>query len=141
MFHGNYKGGLAAHSYKVYEEFKRQAEHYKLNIPEESILIAGVCHDICKVNFYQPNYLKSGNISESKPYVVNDDFPLGHGEKSVSTLQRFISLTNKEAMLIRWHMGPYDPAWNDYQNKIESNFPEVLLFHHVDDEVSKFYKL
>lgn len=141
MFHGNYEGGLAAHSYKVYEEFEREVDHYKLSVPKYSIAIAGILHDICKVNNYIPNYLKSGNISESKPYKVEDNFPVGHGEKSVIMSQRYIQLTEQEALIIRWHMGSSDPAWDYYKEKVEKEFPEITLFQNIDKEVSLLYKL
>ncbi len=141
MFHGNYKGGLAVHSYRVYEEFKRQAEHYNLDVPEEGMFLTGILHDCCKVDYYIPNELKSGNISKSKPYKVEDTFPVGHGEKSVIVAQRYIQLTEQESMIIRWHMGYSDPAWDDSKEKVEKAFPEVLLFHHVDKEVSLLYGL
>lgn len=141
MFHGNYEGGLALHSYKVYEEFQRQVEHYRLNVPADSVTVAAILHDVCKVNYYITNRLKSGNTSEHKPYKVEDNFPLGHGEKSVVLVQRYIDLTAQEAMLIRWHMGTSDPAWEEYSEKIEKMHPEVTLLHHVDKEVSLLYKL
>ena len=52
-FHGSYEGGLAEHSLKVYEILKHKVEHCiePINIPEESIIIIGLLHDICKTNF------------------------------------------------------------------------------------------
>lgn len=141
MFHGNYEGGLALHSYKVYEEFWRQAQHYNLPVTKETAVLTGLLHDACKIGFYIPNELKSGKISEAKPYKTEDPFPIGHGEKSVMLVQKYLPLTEQEAMIIRWHMGPYDKSWEDYQDKIEEKFPEVLVFHHADIEVSKIYKV
>lgn len=141
MFHGNFEGGLAAHSYKVYEEFKRQVEHYGLKVPYESAAIAGILHDSCKINYYTTNELKSGNVSKSKPYKVEDNFPIGHGEKSVMLVQRHIELTPQEALIMRWHMGDSDPAWADYKDMVEKTHPEVTLFQHVDKEVAMLYKL
>jgi hypothetical protein len=135
-FHGNYEGGLAHHSYEVYKGFKRQVEFYKIDIPDESVVLTGLCHDLCKVGLYQQNTLKNGEKSESKPYRVEDKFPLGHGEKSVSILQRYICLTDQEAMIIRWHMGAYDPSFDSYKDSIKEKFPEAILFHNVDIEVS-----
>ena len=36
--------------------------------------------------------------------------PLGHGEKSLYQIARFIRLEDHEALAIRWHMGAYDTA-------------------------------
>jgi len=141
MFHGNYAGGLAAHSYAVYEEFSHKVDHYHLCVPEESRSLAGLLHDGCKIGFYKPNHLASGNISSSKPYKCEDIFPMGHGEKSVILAQRHIELTDQEALIIRWHMGDADPAWPDYVDKVNKQFPEVALFHDADKEVSLIYQL
>lgn len=138
-YHGNWVGGLAEHSYKIYEEFKRQVEHYNLNVPEESVIITSFLHDLCKVGLYKPNVMKSGEVSDKKPYVTNDTFPIGHGEKSVMMAQRHVTLTEQEMMIIRWHMGPYDEEYQKYAFKIKDLCPEAILFHHVDHEVSTFY--
>ncbi len=140
-FHGNYKGGLAAHSYEVYKEFERDVLHYQLNVPSDSIILTGICHDFCKIGLYKPNPLKNGKVSDSKPYKIEDNFPLGHGEKSVAILLRYIKLTEQEALIIRWHMGRYDPAYEQYEERVEEKFPEVILFHNVDKEVSKIRKI
>lgn len=41
-------------------------------------------------------------------YSVNDQLPLGHGEKSLFVLQKFVELTDEEAMAVRWHMATFD---------------------------------
>ena len=136
MFHGNFEGGLAAHSYEVYRNFENKLKQYSLDVPRESRIISGIGHDCCKIDYYLPNILKSGNVSESKPYRTDDIFPAGHGEKSVMLLQKYIDLTPQEAIIIRWHMGLEDPSWKDYKEKVEYQFPEVVLFQHADKEVS-----
>ena len=136
MRHGSFRGGLAAHSYEVYKEFDRQVDNYSLKVPRESRLISAILHDACKINIYAENKLKKGNLSESKPYKINNSFPYGHGEKSVLIAQKYISLTEQESMLIRWHMGPYEPNFEDYQDSVEKYFPECILFHHVDKEIA-----
>lgn len=141
MFHGNFEGGLAAHSYEVYKFFDERIKQYSLNVPIESRIISGICHDCCKIDYYLPNVLKSGNVSESKPYKTDDSFPIGHGEKSVILLQKYIDLTPQETAIIRWHMGLEDPSWKDYKEKVEAQFPEVVLFQHVDKEISLLKKI
>ncbi|MEG1594647.1 MAG: hydrolase, partial [Oscillibacter sp.] len=37
-------------------------------------------------------------------------FPLGHGEKSLYQIVRYMDLNPCEALAIRWHMGAYDSA-------------------------------
>jgi hypothetical protein len=41
-------------------------------------------------------------------FTVNDQFPMGHGEKSAFIMQRFVKLTDEEAIAIRWHMASFD---------------------------------
>lgn len=43
-------------------------------------------------------------------WKVVDSLPMGHGEKSVYMIQKFIDLTDIEALAIRWHLGAHDPG-------------------------------
>ena len=63
VFHGNYAGGLCQHSLNVYKAMKKfivnsdmlALKEQELNkIPEATIIISTLLHDICKVNFYFP---------------------------------------------------------------------------------------
>lgn len=137
-FHGCHEGGLAEHSLNVYNAFESKAKIYDLGLKSDERTIASLCHDFCKIGIYVPNRLKSGNLSDTKPYVVEDDFPFGHGEKSVLLAERKIELTNNERLLIRWHMGPYDEAGETYQDKVERACPAVYAFHNADMEASKY---
>jgi len=139
MFHGNRMGGLAKHSLAVYEAFWQKVESYGLPVSKDSAIIAGLLHDACKIDVYKTNVLKSGNSSAAKPYKMEDVFPVGHGEKSVMVVQKYFPLTAQESVLMRWHMGHNDPAWKDYQEKVEKLFPEVILFQHADKEISTLY--
>lgn len=62
-FHGNHEGGLVEHSIKVYEILKHKVENsiLKIDIPEESIIIIGLLHDICKTNFYKVDFRNAKN--------------------------------------------------------------------------------
>lgn len=138
--HGNYEGGLAYHSLMVQRAFERRLDDlYIRHIPDAEVVIAGLMHDVCKVGLYYPNKLKSGAISEAKPYVIDDMLPVGHGEKSVIMVQRHIQLTPRETVLIRWHMGNYDPAYEMHREKVEEMFPEVIALQHADKEVTLIY--
>jgi hypothetical protein len=46
----------------------------------------------------------------SYSYKVKDEFPFGHGEKSVYLINKFMDLTDEEALAIRWHLGSFDPG-------------------------------
>ena len=58
-YHGNYEGGLCQHSLNVYDALvdildrPRVKETYGIRYPAESVAIAALLHDLCKVNFYK----------------------------------------------------------------------------------------
>ena len=127
-FHGNFEGGLAAHSMKVYEILKHKVENSVIDveIKEESIILIGLLHDICKTNFYK----------------VDDTIPYGHGEKSVMMITEYIKLTPEEKYSIRWHMGYTEPKEN--YNAIGATYkkyPIALLTHEADLEATYFYDI
>lgn len=134
-FHGNYVGGLAAHSLMVYKEFDFLLRRYSGTLEQDSRRIAGICHDVCKIGVYQKNELKSGR-TPAKPYHFDDPLPLGHGEKSLYLVSQYLQLTTKEALLIRWHMGNYDPSYELNEDKIKALCPELRLLHCADQLVS-----
>lgn len=126
QFHGAYIGGLVAHSLAVYKYF----QNFTKNLPdvrEDSLIIAGLLHDLCKVNFFvrQTRNVKipgERRWEEEESFGIDDSLPMGHGEKSVYLAMKFIKLTDEEAIAIRWHMGGYDDAARAYAGgKAQSN--------------------
>lgn len=126
-YHGSFPGGLVAHSLNVYKAAKQIQQMGTLltlpeknvaEIPEESIIIATLLHDLCKTNMYQETIKVFKDESQPvgqqwkhyQSYEIKDSFPLGHGEKSVIMIQNFIRLTGMEICAIRWHMGMTDPG-------------------------------
>lgn len=117
QFHGNYGGGLLVHSLSVYKYLKNFTK--TLDTSDESLRVIGLLHDLCKVNFFtkQVRNVKvpgERRWEEEESYAINDTLPMGHGEKSVYLAMRFISLTDEEALAIRWHMGGFDDAARSY---------------------------
>lgn len=115
VYHLNYPGGLVQHSWNVYELLKHKVEYYKVDASPQTIAICGLLHDMCKVNFYAlgKKWKKddtNGTWKEIDVWKVEDQFPIGHGEKSVIVTQRFIQLTDEEVLAIRWHLGMADPG-------------------------------
>jgi HD superfamily phosphohydrolase YqeK len=117
-FHGNYDGGLLEHSLHVVEfaltnfnyliKYKPELESIK-----ESVIIAALFHDVCKVNQYHwgaEKFTKKEDDSGRerwatyKTYSFEDELPMGHGEKSVYYVSQHMKLTNSEILAIRWHM-------------------------------------
>lgn len=41
-------------------------------------------------------------------WEIKDEFPLGHGTKSVLIASRYIDLTDEELLAIKWHSGSYE---------------------------------
>lgn len=111
-FHGNFDGGLVAHSLNVYDCLKsyllRAKEQYHFEYSEESIAIVALLHDLCKINCYKKgtrNVKKDGQWIQVPTYDYDDHLPYGHGEKSVYMISGYLRLTREEAFAIRYHMG------------------------------------
>lgn len=147
-FHGDHEGGLVEHSLKVYEILKHKVQNciMPIDIPEESIIIIGLLHDICKTNFYKVDYRNAKNalgVWEKVPYyTIDDTIPYGHGEKSVMMITEYIKLTPEEKYAIRWHMGYTEPKEN--YNAIGSSYakyPIALLTHEADLEATYLYDI
>ena len=51
-YHGAYAGGLCEHSLDVYDYAQKLAFLSPTTLSEESLAIAALFHDVCKVNFY-----------------------------------------------------------------------------------------
>lgn len=137
-FHGAFRGGLLAHSMKVYEILKTKTPD------SDSVRIIALLHDICKANYYKIDYRNAKNelgVWEKVPYyTVDDTIPYGHGEKSVMMLSEFIKLTNEEKYAIRWHMGFTEPK--ELYGTIGlayKKYPIALLTHEADLEATYFY--
>ena len=60
-------------------------------------------------------------------YVKKDRFPMGHGEKSVYLIARFMKLEDEEALAIRWHMG----AWDDAVRGGSRGLNEAMKLHRI----------
>ena len=114
-FHGSYEGGLVEHSLNVYYCLRdylsreRVKNEYGYTCPDETIAIAALLHDVCKINCYKKgtrNVKDKNGVWQSVPtYDYQDDMPYGHGEKSVYIINGFMRLSREEAFAIRYHMG------------------------------------
>ena len=114
-YHCAYEGGLCQHSLNVYDCLcdilarPRMQEVYGIRYSDESIAIAALLHDLCKVNFYKTSFRNAKNEQgkwEQVPYyTIEDNLPYGHGEKSVYIISAYMRLTRDEAFAIRYHMG------------------------------------
>lgn len=146
-FHSCHEGGLLEHSLNVYKCLKEKennmiwAETFK-GIPEESLIICALLHDLCKTYFYTVDYRNKKNeetgVWEKVPfYTIDDKVPYGHGEKSVMMIEEYIKLTPVERYSIRWHMGWSEPKENyNALGKAMGKYPLVLALHEADQEAT-----
>ncbi len=167
QFHLACDGGLLQHSLNVYDCLvaKKESPVWKRiieEIPEESLIIMALLHDLCKVNFYvkgtknqktyDPEKVAAAENWQVKHddkgdfiwetvlrYEINDTMPLGHGEKSVMLINCFMKLKTPEIFAIRWHMG-FSEEKTQYKAVGEAmeKYPIVLALHEADLEASKF---
>ncbi len=155
-YHDARDGGLLHHSVKVYRNLMELVNIYDLEIPEDgtSLAIIALLHDVCKIGIYKKERKslprrdeKTHELAlddygkkiwdEQIVFTVDDQYPLGHGEKSVIMLQRFIQLTDTEIFAIRWHMMAYDDSRNSYAGNLaitnaSDKYRIIPLFHMAD---------
>lgn len=146
-FHGAYEGGLLEHSINVYKclLMKKNEEntlwHDMLaDIPDESIAIAALLHDLCKTYYYaieMRNKKIDGNWVQVPSYTVDDKIPYGHGEKSVMMIEEYMKLKPVERYASRWHMGPYSGQqdWTTLGMAMDK-YPLVLALFEADMEAT-----
>lgn len=139
-YHGNHEGGLVEHSLNVFRRLQDEIEASDQEVPPEHVAICALLHDVCKVNFYKVSQRNVKNEEtgkwEKQPfYQVEDQFPYGHGEKSVFLIERFMRLRTEEAIAIRWHMGGFDESVKGGSYALSGAFeayPMTLLLHVAD---------
>ena len=113
-------------------------------IPDDSVIMMALLHDICKTHFYGTSTRNVKNETtgrwEKVPfYTVNDMMPLGHGPKSAMIIKQYTTLTTMEMYAIWHHMG----MTGDYENdtavgKSMEMYPAVLALHTADMMASRF---
>ena len=151
-FHLSCKGGLMQHSLNVYDAalllreqaIKRKPELETL-LPEDSVAICSLLHDVCKTDIYKEVTLVrkiSSTVGWEKYPGYSVDYeaglPLGHGEKSVIMLLSWgLQLTPEEMLAIRWHMTAWDlpmqsPEHKQCFNAAKAKSPLVSLTQLAD---------
>ena len=148
-FHSAYAGGLAEHSLNVYHclvDFlsrPRVKEVYGISVPDESVAIAALLHDVCKIGCYKAGTRNvknetTGQWEKVPTFFFEDKLPYGHGEKSVYIISGFMRLTREEAMAIRWHMGFSGTEDSRLVGQALRQFPLAFALHTADMEASNF---
>ncbi|MBQ0163718.1 MAG: HD domain-containing protein [Bacteroidaceae bacterium] len=123
-FHLNEEGGLCRHVMNVFDTamkiYKNCAEEpiaagtspFTKPVSEESIAIACLFHDLCKVGVYRrAEKFRKNDKGQWETYLsweMQESFPIGHAEKSLMIVRKYMELNLDEALAIRWHMGMFD---------------------------------
>lgn len=133
-YHLSREEGLLEHSLNVYKMLSNE-KYSQAGL--DTIIITSLLHDVCKANFYKTSFRnvknENGEWEKVPYYTIDDSFPLGHGEKSVILIQKYIKLTDEEIAAIRWHMGGYEPK--EYYNALSvayNKYPLVLYLYIAD---------
>ena len=142
-FHCSFPGGLMVHSLSMFSAFDKACNRYGLDVPQESRIIVGLLHDLCKAGSYVEKFTVGGmtyNYNRSR-------YGVGHAKFSLERIEQYIELTNQEGVLIRFHMGMYGTSeFNvkraEYSMAELSNafnaMPETKLFYFCDDMSAQF---
>jgi len=151
-------GGLLQHSLNVLDalrgllQWNNIENHWEYHtackvvdtIPDDSVIMMALLHDICKTHFYSTSTRNQKNEQtgqwEKVPfYTVNDMMPLGHGAKSAMIVKQYTTLTSQEMYAIWHHMGFNGNYENDTAvGKSIEMYPAVLALQTADMMASKF---
>lgn len=136
-YHGSFNGGLAYHSYKVFELFKKANITYKLRLSDNDVIICSLLHDLCKLGLYSTN---NNQIS------FNRNHPKGHGKLSVQMIKELIHISLIQEEIILYHMGSYGVfGYNTYINEYSLDSlhnvwkinPASKIFYFCDEIATK----
>ncbi len=154
-YHNCIQGGLCDHSLNVYYNLKSivKNKHLEEVIPEDSILICGLLHDMSKMNVYERSvrnkkvyhemgkkYDNLGNFDwvaeESYKMIdVQDRFLYGnHEETSEYMIRQYIPLKLEESVAILTHHGSlsYDCVPIESVSLKYERYPLACLLHIAD---------
>jgi HD superfamily phosphohydrolase YqeK len=144
-FHGSYAGGLIDHSLNVWEELVRVLKAYpEIRVSAETAAIVSLLHDLCKIGCYKQelrNKKVNGVWIQQPAYVFQEDFCFGgHGSKSVYLIQKYIKLTDEEAVAINCHMGFADRSPGDFSLGGAYEQYRLAWLVHVADESATYMR-
>lgn len=131
-FHNSFPGGLCFHSVNLMHAFRGVDKKLLSPLPNDSVVICSLLHDLCKVNAYE--------------YVGKDyaslKGPKGHATLSISRIKQYIELTDTEEDIIRYHMGSFGIfVYREHDalsmHKAIMKCPQVQIFAALDMADSK----
>ena len=132
-YHESYPGGLMDHSVRVWDELVRLLKAYpEIKVTAETAAICALLHDLCKVDTYVQEFRnkkdESGRWIQVPFYTFKESFCFGgHGSKSVYLIQKFMPLTDQEAVAINCHMADSNDCYDAFRA-----YPLAFLLHTAD---------
>ncbi len=134
--HNNCYGGLASHSLDVYRLAMKINAERETALPEDSITLCSLLHDICKSDLYYYDR-EEGCMKRNEEIAAQ-----GHGIRSVRILKSCgLPLSRDEELAIWWHMGKHEQPF-DHPEVYEStrNNPLCNLIRQADHEAATIKK-
>ena len=141
-YHLSHVGGLAEHSLSVYDTLVKLNDMFDAEISEYKMITTALLHDICKcyIYFQESRWRKDdyGKWESYKVWAISDLVPLGHGEKSLHMISKYLDLDLEESLAVRWHMGAMTAGVSDNYAMSKSfdaavdMYPLVLLLSTAD---------
>lgn len=156
-YHSNFVGGLAEHTKHVFYCLdsiiscivtSHPPEKSYFKISRESVIIAAICHDLCKIGCYKLSVRNRKVLNQWEQYEVweyqqnENNLPLGHGNTSIEIAERFITLEPIEKIMIANHMGFVNESW-ERQNEIGfayTKYPAAAALHIADLQATFLYE-
>jgi len=138
--HNAFEGGLFHHSCNVVDNLfalYKAGGFGRTSYQEDSLLLVGLFHDAgkCTDGFgdvnYLPNVLKSGKVSDAKPYEVNKSIlKISSAYRSVLIVSHFVPLYEDEMQAIAHHDYLWVPEGKCLQ--VSDVCPLTLMLHFAD---------
>ncbi|MBR5645614.1 MAG: hypothetical protein IKX23_03120 [Treponema sp.] len=158
-FHGDFKGGLACHTFMVIRQslifaqpmlsnFFTSPEAENYTVTAKDIFLCALCHDFCKTNFYEIEYRNAKDLNGNwikKPFykTKSESRNLGHGNESVLIMLKIMpSLIDNRPVLeaVSRHMGFSDLSESEsYNYSVILQNPLVLLLQTADQTAAQWF--
>ena len=131
-FHNSFPSGLCLHSLNLVHAFNDANKQLLKPLPQDSVVICGLLHDLCKAGAYTPVADGYRSVKGIK----------GHATVSLSRIGEHIQLTPEEDDIIRFHMGLFGIfTYHEHDTltmyKAISRNPQVQIFAALDMADSK----
>ena len=156
-YHNAFPGGLCEHCINVYKRLSELNTLLSLKLDEDSIIIASLCHDLSKINYYMPSvrnekvYSQSGSKHDelgnydwvsTRTYSVkptSQRFIYANHEVTAEMITKsYIPLTYDESIaILHHHGGMSSDCAQDNLGEI-FNYSSLALCLHLADMIASF---